>query len=164
MTSDAYQPVGKMRHRFATLDDDPILARMNRQLAEDERHRNRFKSDAWLEERMRGFLAGEYQAVLFELDGEVVAYALYRDHPGHDDTIYLRQIFVDRDRRRRGIGRRAMKMLRDAVWPHDKRLTVEVLAHNHAARAFYAAVEFKEYSIELEIAASERGPQREQET
>lgn len=32
-----------MRYRFATLDDVPILARMNRQLVEDEGHRNRFK-------------------------------------------------------------------------------------------------------------------------
>jgi len=145
-----------MRYRFATLDDVPILVRMNRQLVEDERHRNRLKSDTWFEERMRGFLTGKYHAVLFEINGAVVAYALYTDHPAHDDTIYLRQIFVDRDHRRRGIGRQVMKTLKNKIRSKDKRVTVEVLVHNHIARNFYKAVGFKEYSIELEIPASER--------
>ncbi|MEW5720732.1 MAG: GNAT family N-acetyltransferase, partial [Chloroflexota bacterium] len=77
-----------MKYRFATLDDIPLLAKMNRQLVEDEQHRNRFKSEEWFAERMRGFLAGEYRAVLFELEDEVVGYALYRNHPEHGDTIY----------------------------------------------------------------------------
>jgi len=145
-----------VRYRLATLDDVPALSRMNRQLVEDEQHHNRFKPDAWFEARMRGFLAGEYQAVLFERDGEVVAYALYRDHPEHGDTVYLRQIFVERGHRRQGIGREAMRILIDEIWPPDKRLTVEVLVGNSAARAFYGAVGFREYSLELEIPASER--------
>ena len=113
---------------------------------------------------MRTLLTGGYQAVLFEREGTVVAYALYRDHPEHEDTIYLRQIFVHREHRRQGIGRQAMKILTDAVWPGDNRLTVEVLVHNHTARGFYNAVGFKEYSIELEIPASERNLQQEDET
>ena len=93
-----------MENRIATLDDIPLLAKMNRQLVEDENHRNRFKSDVWLEERMRHFLIGEYEAVLFERKGRTVAYALYRQHPDHEDTLYLRQIFVDRSHRRQGVG------------------------------------------------------------
>ena len=77
----------RMKHRIATLDDAPLLARMNRQLAEDEKHRNRFKSDAWLEDRMRRFLSGGYEAVLFEQEGRTVAYALYTQHPDHADTL-----------------------------------------------------------------------------
>lgn len=146
-----------MRYRFATLDDVPILTRMNRQLVEDEQHRNRFQSDAWFEKRMRGFLTGRYKAVLFEREGEIVAYALYTDHPDHSDTIYLRQIFVDRAHRRQGIGREAMRILKEEIWPQDKRLTVEVLVSNDVAQAFYEAVGFRAYSLELEIPASERG-------
>jgi ribosomal protein S18 acetylase RimI-like enzyme len=144
-----------MRYRLATLDDIPLLTRMNRQLVEDEGHRNQSKPDAWFEGRMRGFLTGGYRAVLFELEGDVVAYALYTDHPDHSDTIYLRQIFVDRARRRQGIGREAMRILRGEVWPQDKRLTVEVLVSNPVAQAFYKSVGFREYSLELEIPASE---------
>lgn len=149
-----------MEYRFATVDDIPILSRMNRQLVEDEQHRNRFRADAWFEERMRGFLTGGYRAVLFEIEGEVVAYALYTDHPDHSDTIYLRQIFVERSRRRQGIGRKAMHILDEEIWPQDKRLTVEVLVGNEVAQAFYKAVGFREYSLELEIPASERNTQQ----
>jgi ribosomal protein S18 acetylase RimI-like enzyme len=144
-----------MRYRFATLDDVSLLTRMNRQLVEDEQHRNRFKPDAWFEKRMRGFLTEGYRAVLFEVEGEVVAYALYTDHPDHSDTIYLRQIFVDRARRRRGIGREAMRLLKEEIRPQGKRLTVEVLVGNQAAQAFFKNVGFREYSLELEIPASE---------
>jgi len=149
-----------MRYRFATLDDVGFLARMNRQLVQDEQHRNRFKPDAWFEERMRGFLSGGYKAVLFDTAGDVVGYALYADHPDHADTIYLRQIFVSRSHRRRGVGREEMRILKEEVWPKDKRITVGVLVGNEAARAFYEAVGFKPYSIELEIPAQEGGTQQ----
>ena len=148
-----------MEYRFATVNDVPILSRMNRQLVEDEQHRNRFKSDSWFEERMCNFLTGGYKAILFEIEGKVVAYALYTDHPDHSDTIYLRQIFVVRPHRRQGIGREAMRILNEEIWPRDKRLTVEVLVSNEVAQAFYKAVGFREYSLELVIPASERNTQ-----
>ena len=62
-----------IRYRFATLDDVLILAHMNRQLVEDEGHRNRFKPVSWFVDRMRGFLTGNYHAVLFEVAGETFA-------------------------------------------------------------------------------------------
>lgn len=145
----------RTQYRFATLDDVPLLARMNRELAEDERHRNRSRPLVWFEERMRSFLIGGYRAVLFERDGQVVAYALYADLTD-SDTIYLRHLFVERGRRRQGIGREVMRLLMREVWPRNRRLTVEVLVGNKAALAFYRAVGYHEYSIELEIPASER--------
>ena len=150
-----------MKHRIAVLDDIPLLARMNRQLVEDEKHRNRFKSDAWLEDRMRQFLSGGYEAVLFEQDGRVVAYALYTQHPDHADTLYLRQIFVDRASRRQGIGREAMRILREEVWSRDKRVTVGVLVGNQVAQSFYEAVGFKPYSVQLELPPLEENAQPE---
>ena len=68
-----------MKYRIATLDDCRLLAEMNHQLLQDERHRNRFMTLPQLEERMRGFLSGDYRAVIFQDDGEVVSYALYRE-------------------------------------------------------------------------------------
>ena len=148
-----------MKCRFATLDDVPILTKMNRALVEDEQHRHRFKPDAWFEDRMRGFLSCVYKAVLFELDDEAVAYALYTDHPDHSDTLYLRQIFVDRAYRRQGLGREVMRILKEEIWPKDKRLTVGALVGNQVALAFYKSVGFKDYALELEIAVSERNSQ-----
>jgi predicted acetyltransferase len=101
-----------------------------------------------LEERMRGFIESEYRAIMFEQDSEVVAYALYRERP---EEIYLRQLFVVRHRRRRGIGRQAVEMLRSQVWPKTKRLTVEVLVANKAAVAFWRAVGYVDYALSLEI-------------
>ncbi len=145
-----------MQYRIATWDDVPILSAMNRQLVEDEGHRNRSKSDDWFAERMRDFLNGEYRAVLFELEGDAVAYALYTKHRDDKDSIYLKQLFVDRTRRRQGIGREAIRILREEIWPAGKRLSVGVLVDNHTARAFYAALGYREYSLELEIPAAER--------
>jgi ribosomal protein S18 acetylase RimI-like enzyme len=140
-----------MTFRFATLHDCRLLAEMNHQLLEDEKHRNRFMTLPQLEERMRGFLSGEYRGVIFEEGGDVVAYALYREQP---DEIYLRQLFVPRDRRRRGHGRRAVEILRSDIWPKNKRLTVDVLLHNMEAIAFWRAVGYKDYLLGLEIPAS----------
>ena len=101
-----------------------------------------------LEQRMKDWLVGEYTAVLFEQHGEALAYALYREQP---DEIYLRQLFVVRDRRRQGIGRRSLQLLREQFWPANKRLTVDVLVHNTAAVAFWRAAGYQDYSLSLEI-------------
>jgi len=67
-----------MTFRPATIADCPLLADLNHQLIRDEGHRNRL-AVAELEQRMRGWLAGEYRAVLYEDGREVVAYALFRE-------------------------------------------------------------------------------------
>src|SRR5271170_4435608 len=110
---------GSLTFRHANVDDSALLARLNQQLLQDENHRNQQMTIAELEKRMRGWLASEYAAVFFELDGAVVAYVLYREQPAE---IYLRQLFVDRNRRRQGLGREAMEFLRTRIWPRDKRL------------------------------------------
>lgn len=136
-----------MTFRPATQDDCPRLAELNHQLIRDEGHRNRM-TVAELEQRMRGWLAGEYRAVLFEDAGEVVAYALFREQP---EEVYLRQLFVVRNRRSQGIGRRAVEILRADVWPKTKRLTVDVLVSNKRAVAFWRQVGYTDYCLSLEI-------------
>ena len=152
-----------MKHRLATLDDVPVLAALNKQLAADEGHRNQSRPCVWFQERMRTFLSEEgYKAILFEDGDGVVAYALYLDDEKDSGRIYLRQFFVLRDRRRKGIGREAMRLLMDEIWPKGRRLTVEVLWQNTAAMAFWKAVGFREYSLELEICPV--GDDRRQQT
>lgn len=136
-----------MTFRPATLDDCPLLAVLNHQLIRDEGHRNRMTVDE-LEQRMRGWLSGEYRAVIFEDGGEAVAYALFREQPGE---ICLRQLFVARHRRRQGIGRRAVEILRTQIWPKTKRLTVDVLVTNEGGIAFWRQVGFTDYCLTLEI-------------
>ena len=136
-----------MTFRGGTLGDCPLLAALNHQLIRDEGHRNPMTVPE-LEQRMRGWLTGEYRAVIFEDGDEVVAYALYREQP---EEIYLRQLFVVRNRRRQGLGRRAVEILRSDIWPRNKRLTVDVLVTNKTAIAFWRAVGYVDYSLTLEF-------------
>lgn len=145
-----------MKYRFAAQEDIPVLATMNLMLAEDEQHVNRFKTIDWFKDRMRTFLNGEYKAILFEKDNNIIGYALYTNHHDREDTIYLRQIFVDRDCRRQGIGKEIMNILLKEIWPKDKRITVEVLCHNKSAIEFYKSVGYKDYCMEMEISKQER--------
>ncbi len=137
----------ELKSRPAAQEDLDLLAEWNHQLIRDEGHRNPMTVPE-LKERMRGWLAGEYQARLFLLNGEPVAYSLYRES---QDEIYLRQFFVRRDLRRQGIGRRAVDLLQGEIWRRDKRLTVEVLTANQPAVAFWRSVGYRDYSLCLEI-------------
>jgi ribosomal protein S18 acetylase RimI-like enzyme len=136
-----------LHFRRATLNDCALLAELNHQLIRDEGHRNKMTVPE-LEQRMRDWLVSDYAALIFEEGGTVVAYALYREEP---KEIYLRQLFVARNRRRQGIGRAAVEILRTQIWPKDKRLTVSVLVQNSAAIGFWRAVGYTDYSLTLEI-------------
>jgi predicted acetyltransferase len=103
---------------------------------------------AELTERMRGFLAATYKAILFEEDGEVRAYALY--HPYEESDLYLRQFFVVRGKRRVGLGREAVRLLFDEIFPPEARIIVTALSHNQRAIAFWSEVGFDQYCVSFE--------------
>jgi GNAT superfamily N-acetyltransferase len=135
-----------LTRRPAAETDLDLLADWNHQLIRDEGHRNPM-TVAQLRERMKGWLAGEYQAVLFLAHAEPVAYSLYKEEAAE---IYLRQLFVRRDQRRKGFGQAAMRILLTQVWP-KKRLTVEVLCGHPDAVKFYRRLGYQDYSLRLEI-------------
>ncbi len=145
--------------QHATIADAPVLAAMNRQLADDERSRNPMTVDA-LTTRMEKWLGEGWQAVLF-LNGSqtIVGYALFQI--GHDyydasiPEIYVRQFFIARDRRRHGIGRRAWAMLSKEVFPSGSHIHLDVLATNPGGRHFWASLGFQPYSMALRLAPSE---------
>ena len=59
------------------VSDLPILARMNKDLIDDERSHNPM-SVRHLAERMKDWLeSGDYDAILFEYNDALVAYALF---------------------------------------------------------------------------------------
>jgi len=139
-----------VRLREATAEDLPLLARLNRELIEDQGSSNPM-SLAELEERMRGWLAGEYRAVFFELASDVVAYAVVRPAEG---GIHLRQFFVLRPFRRRGIGSRAFEAFRRRHVPAAAAITLEVLVHNETGLAFWRALGFEEHALSLRLPAA----------
>ncbi len=137
-----------MIFRYASESDLDLLAEWNHQLIQDEGHENPL-SVPKLRKRMGMLLTTGYKAVIFsDEENNDVAYALYHEMA---KEIYMPQFFVDRTRRREGIGRRAMGVLFDTVWPKDKRLTVEALCHNTSGIEFWRAMGFRDRSLMLEI-------------
>ena len=134
-----------MNWRMATKRDSRLLAELNHQLIADEGHRNPM-SVPQLEARMRQWLEEGYEAAIFEKDGETAAYALYLVQ---SEEVYLRHFFVVRPRRRQGIGREAMGLLRARLWPAARRLTVTVLVHNTEAVRFWRAMGYQDYCLTL---------------
>jgi len=144
-----------MEYRFATTNDIDRLAEWNHQLIRDEGHRNAM-TVAELRDRMRTWLSGEYKAVFFGPATDPFAYALYRENA---TEVYLRQLFVRRDRRSEGIGRASVDVLRNQLWPRHKRFTVEVLIANVRAVKFWHSVGYQDYCLTLEIMPEESGEQ-----
>jgi len=135
-----------LNYRRAKVQDVPLLARLNQQLIEDEGHSNPMTLPE-LVERMRHWLGTGYNAIIFDDEHGVIAYAVYQEEAAQ---IYLRQFLVVRERRRRGFGRQAMNILFSKVWARDRRLTVSALWDNVPAMAFWRAMGYTEYSVTLE--------------
>jgi ribosomal protein S18 acetylase RimI-like enzyme len=144
---------GGMTFRFATVADCRFLGELNYQLIRDEGHRNKMTA-VELARRMEEWLSKEYRAVIFEDAGAVIGYVLFRDG---EDEIYLRQLFICRGLRRRGFGRSAVQILREQIWPRDRRLTVEVLVANTSAVEFWRAMGYRDYALTLEIVTGRFG-------
>ena len=137
----------KLTWHEASDSDIGLLADWNHQLIRDEQHRNPMTVDQ-LAERMRNWLQKEeYRAILFSSD-EPVCHAVFRREA---ELVHLRQFFVRRERRRTGIGRAAVSILREQIWPSDVRLTVDVLCHNQGGIAFWRSVGYRDYNLTMEI-------------
>jgi len=140
--------------RRATLADTLLLAAMNKRLIEDEHARNPM-SVPELEARMRHWLEnGDYEGELFEREGEVVAYALYRLHPDRyfpEQTVaYIHHFYVERGQRRQGVGRKALALLASTRFPPGCQVAVNVLAANPSGYQFWSAMGFKPYQTEMQ--------------
>ena len=122
----------------AELTDAERLAELNQHLIEDERHPNPM-GITQLIERMREWLTTDYICHIAKQNGRIVAYCLYRDEGGH---YYMRQLYVDRAHRRKGIATQLLDWLYENVWT-DKRVRLDVLAHNEDAVAFYKRYGFR---------------------
>jgi ribosomal protein S18 acetylase RimI-like enzyme len=139
-------PTASLAFRHATIADAALLAQMNHRLIRDEGHRSRMTVPQ-LRDRMDEWLRGEYRAVVIELGGAAVGYALYRLEP---EYVYLRQFYVEPEHRRRGIGRTALAWLRAHAWADAPRIRIDVLVGNAAGIAFWRTVGFRDYCLTME--------------
>lgn len=154
MTRTATERGAAIGLRPATVDDLPLLAEMNRQLIEDEGSRNPMGLPA-LAERMRGWLAGEYAAVVFSLGDAAVGYAVYQvrsdEYFPQERYVYLRQLFVRREVRRQGIGRAAFRLLCERCFPAGMAVALDVLQCNPGGRAFWESLGFRPHCTSMRL-------------
>jgi GNAT superfamily N-acetyltransferase len=132
--------------------DLPPLARMNKRLIQDEGSRNPM-SIGELEARMRGWLRGDWAITLFMEDSRIVGYAVHQERQDDYDAsrtlIYLRQFYVEPDRRGRGLGRAAFEHLRRTHFPDGAEVVLEVLASNPEGQRFWSSLGFEAYALSM---------------
>jgi len=136
-----------MEYRFATDTDLDLLADWDLQLLRKQGHENTMTFPD-LRDRMKECLDRDCKAVIFEYGGEPVAYALYRQTVAE---VNLRHLFVIREHRRKGIGRKAVEILRDRVWPRNRRLTVEIPMENLPSVLFWRSLGYRDHALVLEL-------------
>ncbi len=138
----------------ATYEDSLGLAQMNKQLIEDEGHTNPMTVGE-LSKRMEGWLTSDWEAAFFELEDTRIGYALYQWRSDafapKQRVIYLRQFFVDRSHRRKGIGSQAFRSARESLWLDACRVEVEVSTTNATGVAFWRSLGFTDYSLSLKL-------------
>lgn len=122
-------------------EDLDLLAILNKQLIEDEKHDNKMNVDQ-LKVRMKGFIHSDYQAYLFEEGSKTIGYALV-DHTRK--PLYLRQFFICRDVRRQGYGKTTFYKLLELI--KTETIDIEVMSWNESGIEFWSSLGFKERSI-----------------
>lgn len=149
--------------RNASDGDVPLLAQMNRRLIEDEGSRNPMPLRE-LERRMRGWLQSGWDADVFVesravpekhagTEGIILGYAVYQhrtdEYNPHEPVIYLRQFFIDRPHRSKGLGTLALKTLFATRFPSRCTVVVDVLAANPRGLRFWERVGFHPHMTTL---------------
>jgi ribosomal protein S18 acetylase RimI-like enzyme len=125
------------------LTDAPLLARLNKQLIEDEGSSNPM-SISELEMRMHKMLSDDYEAVTFSRSDGLVGYALTQISR---NPLYLRQFFICREKRRCGYGKNAFRAL---LTHYDaETIELEVLVGNKAGLVFWRSLGLVEHSVML---------------
>jgi ribosomal protein S18 acetylase RimI-like enzyme len=145
---------------------------MNRRLIDDEGSRNPMSVDQ-LAERFRSWLDGTWQVdLLIEPIAEpaqptaetIVGYAVYQLR--HDEyrleatEVYVRQFYIERERRGRGLGSEGYRRLARERFPADGTITLEVLETNPDGRRFWEKLGFAPYCTTLKHSSDHsRGPE-----
>lgn len=152
---------GRIRIRAHRREDLGLLARMNRELADDEGHRNPMTVDQ-LEERFKRFIDHEGWSVdLFMLDDEVIGYATHRYEPDLAEPsgkhVYLRQFYIVRHRRRGGAGHLAFDELVRTRFRPGERIYLEVIENNPGGKVFWQRTGFTPYGAIMEHVIDSHG-------
>ena len=125
------------------MEDVSRLAALNKMLIEDEQSSNPMGVEE-LQDRMRGFLSGDYSAFFFMEEDAVIGYALIRHT---SDPVYLRQFFIDRPYRGQHKGQQAFRELM-AFLGLDT-VDIDVLPWNERGLSFWKSCGFAETCVSM---------------
>ena len=142
--------VDNMLIKKCSLSDVEELAQLNKLLIEDEKSDNTMNIEE-LKARMHGFLENDYAAYFFMEENKIIGYALARHT---SNPMYLRQFYIDRNFRRQGKGRAALKVLLKEL--KTDTIDIEVLSWNEAAIKFWESCGFIERSRYMRLENSEK--------
>jgi len=131
------------RWRRCTPADAEVLGVLNAQLSEDEGAAVATPS-AYLERARDWLTTGRYEAAIAEAGTEPVGYVVWRRDPDYGD-VYVRQFFVARDHRSRGLGRALFEEAAQEFWDGEV-LRLDVYDSNPRGGAFWESLGFVAYS------------------
>jgi len=121
-----------------TNNDITLLAKMNKQLIEDEKANN-LMDISQLENRMNDFLNNGYKAFFFIIEEKIIGYALC---DMTKEPKYLRQFFIKREERRKHYGKNAFNKLLEKLETNE--IEIDVLKWNEDGIKFWGNIGFKE--------------------
>ena len=125
------------------MEDVSRLAALNKMLIEDEQSSNPMGVEE-LQDRMRGFLSGDYSAFFFMEEDAVIGYALIRHT---SDPVYLRQFFIDRPYRGQHKGQQAFREL--MAYLGLDTVDIDVLPWNERGLSFWKSCGFAETCVSM---------------
>lgn len=130
--------------RPAGPDDLETLARLNRQLLEDEGHPTQLTDDELVARHREWQRTGEWTQDIIDVDGHAAGYILHAPNPyplnADIPERFIRQFCVDRRFRRHGLGRDGFELFLAHRLPPGGRVTLDVLESNPGGQAFWQAV------------------------
>lgn len=140
--------------RIATSADSEYLLEMSYQLLEDEG----LEEDISMIERqavLQEWIEDGWSILLILKDHQIAGYMIYRkqreEFPSHEQTVFVREFFVRREYRRRGVGRSAFELIVNEYIPRDVTITLNVPAANHTALRFWQEKGFEVFSTTLRL-------------
>jgi GNAT superfamily N-acetyltransferase len=147
-------PLSEVTIQAAQPSQFELLARMNKALIEDEGHRNPMSVDE-LRKRFERFVSTEgYSLDVILWRDEVVGFATYRQEPDNAEAcgyhIHLRQFYISRGVRGRGIGSLAFESLMSARFKRGERIFLNVLETNPRGKEFWKKMGFRPYDTTME--------------
>ena len=129
----------------ATNQDIDLLFSINQQLIIDEDY-DRPLTDEKLNERWKQFFTEIYIDFFIKVENEIVGYSVIHNH---QTPKYIRHFYVQKEYRRKGIGKKAFYLILNEL--DVKEIDVDVMYWNQSGLSFWKSLGFHERYIGLDL-------------